>query len=137
VNRDAFIQQAQKAPPIDCEAFYAQAYAKYQSGQSTEAAEIFSVLCSRQPMEFRNWFGLGASLQEGSKNDQALYAWAMAALLDPPNPYPHFHAAQCARSLGNLDDAMRALLEAKERVCGPTHPLHATIAQLEELWRIR
>ena len=131
------LQEAAKAPTIDVEAFYAQAYAHYQANQSTEAAEIFSVLCARQPMEVRFWIGLGASLMGCTNYEKALHAWAMAALLDPRDPSPHFHAAECLDSLKQYRDASLALKEAKQRISDSEHPLHSPIALLEEQWRNR
>lgn len=137
MNLETLLLEAKKAPPIDAEAFYAKAYAHYQANQTAEAAEIFTILCARQPMDARFWFGLGASLQGSMKYEQALYAWAMAALLDPENPYPHFYAAECSDSLQQTSDASRALQEAKLRIKDPQHPLYAPIASLEEQWRNR
>jgi type III secretion system low calcium response chaperone LcrH/SycD len=131
------IQEGLKAPTIDIEAFYAQAYAHYQSNQTAEAAEIFSVLCARHPLESRFWFGLGASFMGCANYEKALYAWAMAALLDPSNPYPHFHAAECSDSLKQYRDASLAIQEAKQRISDPQHPLQSPIALLEEQWRNR
>lgn len=121
--------------PIDCDAFYAAAYAQYQANRNEDAAEIFSVLCARQPLEARYWFGLGASLQASSKHEKALHAWAMAALIRFDDPYPHFHAAECSYSLGKMQDALLALQEAKRRIHDPSHELNGPIAVLEEQWR--
>jgi type III secretion system low calcium response chaperone LcrH/SycD len=137
MNLNDLIQEAKKAPPLDTEAFYTKAYAHYQANQPDLAAEIFTVLCTRQPMEKRYWFGLGASLQESKNYEKALYAWAMTALLDPENPYPHFHAAECSDSLEQYNDALLAIREAQNRVSDPQHPLYAPIALLEEQWRKR
>ena len=133
--QERFINEAKAAPPIDCEAFYAHAYAQYQAGQAAQAAEVFQVLCARSPMDSRYWFGLGASWQESLNFEKALHAWAMAALLDPQSPYPHFHAAQCAFSLNQTNDARLALQEAKERIKDLAHPLSETIDLLEKQWR--
>jgi type III secretion system low calcium response chaperone LcrH/SycD len=137
VNLNTLIEEANKTPSIDIEAFYAQAYAHYQANQTDEAAKIFSILCARQPLEVRFWFGLGASLQGSANHEKALYAWAMAALLDPENPYPHFHAAECSDFLKQNNDASLALMEAKKRINDPAHILLAPIALLEEQWRNR
>ena len=137
MNLKTLIDKAAKIPPIDAEAFYSKAYVHYQANQTTQAAEIFSILCTRQPMEARFWFGLGASLQRSSNYEKALYAWAMAALLDAENPYPHFHAAECADSLKRYRDASLALNEAKKRISDSAHPLQAPMALLEEQWKSR
>ena len=137
MNLSALLEKAAKTPLIDVEAFYLKAYAYYQANQLAEAAEIFGILCARQPMEKRFWFGLGASLQESANYEKARYAWAMAALLDPENPYPHFHAAECSDALARHKDASLALAEAKNRINEPEHPLQGRVALLEEQWRDR
>lgn len=120
--------------PIDPEVFYAQAYSFYQAGLAAEAAKIFQVLCARFPLEAQHWFGFGASLQENKEFEKALPAWAMTALLDPKNPYPHFHAAECAASLQQTNDALLALQEAKALI-DLNHPLYSKISVLETQWR--
>jgi type III secretion system low calcium response chaperone LcrH/SycD len=136
VTFQTLIQKAEGTPPIDTEAFYAQAYAHYQAHQSSEAAEFFTVLCARKPMESRFWLGLAASLQESQHYEKALSAWAMAALLEPKDPYPHFHAAQCAFSLNQMEDAFLALKEARQIIeQDPAHPLKEPIAVFEKQWR--
>lgn len=99
----------------EAELFYSYAFAHYQSGHSKEAIEAFHVLCARRPLESRFWFGLGASLQEERKYQDALHAWAMTALLNPDDPYPHFHAAECYLSLNLPQDAEKAFQEARLR----------------------
>ena len=117
------------------ESSYAEAYALYQAGKLDHAADLFRTLCTQDPMDPRFWFGLGSCLQESHDCQNALYAWAMAALLDPTNPYPHFHAAECLISLRKMPDAGKALKEAKARASTETHPLYGPIEVLEEQWR--
>lgn len=119
----------------DVEAFYVLAYSHYNSGHWTEAADIFRLLCTRRPLESRFWFGLGAALQEGASFFDALHAWAMAALLKKEDPYPHFHAAECCFSLGQYEDAVKALEEALSKI-ETNHPLAEKISLLKEQWRI-
>jgi type III secretion system low calcium response chaperone LcrH/SycD len=115
------------------EQFYSFAYAQYQGGDLKRAVEIFRVLCSRRPLEARNWFGLAAALQEERKYEAAMRAWAMAAIIEPENPYPHFHAAECSCSLMNLEDARLALGQAQKRI-GENHPLKEKIPLLQDAW---
>ena len=129
-----FLSTAPTVPAIDAEQFYAHGYALYQSGRAKDAVDVFRVLSARQPFELRFWFGLGASLQEDRSYSEALCAWAMAALLEPADPYPHFHAAECAYSLHQKDEALKALAEAKARIKDSSHPLKGPVELLEERW---
>ncbi len=117
------------------EQFYAYGFAQYGTGNWTEAADVFRVLCTRRPLEERFWFALGASLQQARSYSDALHAWSMAALLSPENPLPHFHAAECCFSLQNKDDGAKALKEAEQRLKNPD-PLQGKIAILKEQWRV-
>jgi type III secretion system low calcium response chaperone LcrH/SycD len=119
----------------EVESFYLYAFSHYNSGHWSEAARCFKVLCTRRPLDSRFWFGLGAALQEGGNYRDALHAWAMAALLKRQDPYPHFHAAECAFSLGDAGDAEKALNEAAKRIEN-NHPLEGKISLLRQQWRI-
>ncbi len=118
----------------EAESFYLAAYSHYQSGHWTEAADVFRLLCTRRPLDPRFWFGLGASLQEGGSYFDALHAWAMASLLKKEDPYPHFHAAECYFSLGDAQEAAKALDEAFIKI-ETNHPLGEKIALLKDQWR--
>jgi type III secretion system low calcium response chaperone LcrH/SycD len=119
----------------DVESFYFLAYSHYNSGHWTEAADIFRLLCTRRPLDPRFWFGLGASLQEGSSYFDALHAWAMAALLKKEDPYPHFHAAECYFSLGQHEEAAKALKEATLKM-ETNHPLEERVSLLRQQWKV-
>jgi len=120
---------------VAAEHFYAFAFAQYQNGDLMLAHDAFHVLCARRPFEARFWFGLGAVLQEKKDYQAAMRAWAMAALLDRENPYPHFHAAECACSVQNLEDARLALREAEVRM-PDGHSLKERIPLLREAWNL-
>lgn len=132
---EQLIEEAAGTPPIDLKAFYAAAYAQYQTGQWSKAIELFRILCERVPLESKFWLGLAASYQEQTDYELALFAWAMHALLEPANPLSHFHAAQCAFSLGKQEEAALALQEAKQRL-SKEDPLFQSIQLLEERWSI-
>jgi type III secretion system low calcium response chaperone LcrH/SycD len=122
-------------PPVNPLIFYAQGFALYEAGRFEEAAQYFSVLCTNYPIEKRFWFGLSASLQEQREWNRALLAWAMVVVLDSNDPYPHFHAAECAFSLGQMDDALRALESVKKIIAlNPAHSLHAPVELFEKQW---
>lgn len=117
----------------EVERFYAYGFAQYGSGHWDEAADVFRVLCTRRPLEPKFWFGLGATLQEAGGYKEALYSWAMAALLKKEDPYPHFHAAECCFSLQMTQDGALALAESENRI-DPVHPLKEKISLLKQQW---
>lgn len=120
----------------DVERFYAFGFAHYGSGHWNEAADVFRVLCTKRPLEPKFWFALGATLQEAGSYQDALYSWAMAALLKTEDPYPHFHAAECCLSLNMTKDAAAALQETVIRLQKePDHPLKGKVDLLRQQWR--
>lgn len=115
------------------EEFYAFGFAHYGSGNWGKAADVFRVLCTRRPMESKFWFALGATLQEAGSYQDALYSWAMVALLKKEDPYAHFHAAECCLSLRMTQDAAKALREV-EKLLDQGHPLKEKVALLKQQW---
>lgn len=129
------VRESDALTDAQAEQFYAYAFAQYRCGGLQKATEVFQVLCARRPFETRFWFGLAASLQEGKNYEEALRAWAMTALLDKLDPYPHFHAAECSFSMNNLRDAALALKEVERRI-EKNHPLEDKIPLLKEAWKL-
>ena len=120
----------------EVERFYALGFAHYGTGNWEEAVDVFRVLCTRRPLEPRFWFALGATLQEAGSYHEALNSWAMAALLNRDDPYPHFHAAECCLSLRMSQDASKALAESDARIRSAADPLKAKIGLLRKQWSI-
>ena len=129
------VRESDALTDAQVEQFYAYAFAQYRSGGLQKAEEIFQVLCARRPFEARFWFGFAATLQEEKNYEGALRGWAMVALLDNSNPYPHFHAAECSFSIRNLRDAALALKETELRI-EKNHPLEDRIPLLKEAWKL-
>ena len=121
--------QALRADP---EAVYAGAFHLYSRGDTEEAARVFEKLCSEFPKEARFWNGLASSSQESLDYQKALHAWQKSALLDPDNPYLHYHAAECSEALGDREKALSLLAQAKNLVGAEAHPLALSINALYE-----
>jgi type III secretion system low calcium response chaperone LcrH/SycD len=115
------------------EQFYTYGYAQYKFGNTLQAIEVFRRLCASKPFESRFWFALGACCQESKQYEPAMKAWSMAAITEPSDPYPHFHAAECASSLQEFEQANVSLNEAGTRVAKEkNHPLQQRISALKE-----
>ncbi len=119
----------------EVEQFYAYGFAQYGTGNWSEAADVFRVLCTRRPLEPRFWFGLGATLQSAENYSDALHAWAMAALLRSNDPFPHFHAAECYFSLEDKNEGAKALKQVTLRI-EKEDPLQGKIDLLKEQWKV-
>lgn len=107
----------QEGKPISFEEFsqedfntlYTVAYGLYESGDYMPAKDIFHQLVLAKPLQSEYWFCMGSCLQMDKAYSEALSAWAMCALLDGHNPLPHYHAAECYLSLGEILEGKKAL----------------------------
>ena len=98
----------------DTEALYSVGYNMYKTGQFEKALKIFKVLCFLDHMEPKYWFSLGATYQRLKEFDLAARTYAYTSVLDPENPMPALHAAECLVVLGRKEEAEGALLTAIE-----------------------
>lgn len=121
------------------EGLYAFAYGYYNKARYAEAESLFRVLTAVRLRDIRFWKGFGAVLQMLKKYDQAVEAYSWAAVFDEKfdDPYPHFHAAECLYSLGQIPRGLKALHSAKTiaQTKGTYAGLLSQIALLQEAWR--
>jgi type III secretion system low calcium response chaperone LcrH/SycD len=120
--------------PSTTEALYNVAYEYFRQGQYHEAIQLFRFLTMLHPMDKLYWNGLANSLQENEQFKDAIEAYALSAFIDPESPSPYFHAAGCYLSLGAMSDAMKSLLQAKEKTT--ENPLLLKqISLLQQAWK--
>ena len=118
----------------DMEELYSEAYTAYTADQYEKASLFFRWLAIFNPFETKYWMGWGASNQLLNNNEQALKAYAMAALLDTRDPYPHYHAYECYMSMNDGREALIALEDARVRAL--RQPLYSELRQeIESLQR--
>jgi type III secretion system low calcium response chaperone LcrH/SycD len=91
------------------ETLYAAAFGKYEIGEYAEASDFFTHLILHEPYDPRFWKGLAAAHQMQKEYRAALHAWAVHALLSKHSSDSHFHAAECYLSLGEIEEAKKAL----------------------------
>ncbi|WP_226648335.1 SycD/LcrH family type III secretion system chaperone [Microbulbifer variabilis] len=87
--------------PEELKTIYALAYQKYQNCNYQEALPLFQLLCQCNHMESKYLLGLGATRQALSQFELAAEAYSLAAIVDPFDPRPSFHAAECHLALEN------------------------------------
>lgn len=109
------LQRAFGVSSYEMEEIYSEAYRLYEEDVYLESSIAFRWLVLLNPYVAKYWKGLAASLQLLEKYEKALHGYAMAALLDADNPYPHFHAYECYDALNNTEDADKALDLAYQR----------------------
>jgi len=96
------------------ETIYSIAFGKYELGEYAKAAELFTHLLLHDPHDIRFWKGLASSEQMQKNYKAALHAWAIHALLSGHSPAGHFHAAECYLSMGEKEEAKKALTLAEK-----------------------
>ena len=101
----------------EMEAVYNFAHNAYQQRKYDEARQLFQFLAENDHTESRFWMGLAASHQMSGTHQQALTAYAMAALLDGTNPRPALHACECYLALADWANGRKAL-DAVYFLCG-------------------
>lgn len=112
------LQQAFALTNYEMEEIYNEAYRFYQEGNYLESSTAFRWLVLLNPFIAKYWTGLAANLQLLKKYEKALHAYAMAALIENENPFPHFHAYQCYEALNNKAEGDKALESAYQRTLG-------------------
>ncbi len=95
------------------EALYLAASVCYEAHDYEQSALLFTSLVQEFPFEAACWKGLASSEQMRTNYEAALCAWGVSALLNDKDPWVHFHAAECYLSLGNYEEAQKALSMAE------------------------
>lgn len=108
-------RQFQLAGKDFVEGGYGMAFDHYEKGRYLEAYDLFVTLAALSTDDKRLWMGLGSSLQMLKRYAEAVEAYSTAAHLDSDllDPYPHYYAAECLYSMGDIKNAWRALESAR------------------------
>ncbi len=87
------------------EGMYAYGYGLYNQGDYDKASDVFEYLTKLNPYEYKYILGVGAARQLQKSYLPAASAYLVAALMEPKDPTPHYHAAECYLE---LDDPFSA-----------------------------
>lgn len=110
------VQEISKVPLEKEQEFYGIAFGLYEKGDYHSAAQLFTQLVLTDPFSEHYWKGLAGSKQSAGEFLAALQAWSLVCLLCESDPQPHFHAAECFLSLGDKQEALKAL-DASLNLC--------------------
>lgn len=91
------------------DALYNSAYHLYMQGNYDKAIKTFQFLCLLDPAQYRFMFALGAAHQMKKNFMAAATYFTTAAFLDPSNPAPYYHAAECYLNLNDVESALLSL----------------------------
>lgn len=79
-----------------------------------DAADAFLFLTTLNPQIECFWLGLGLSEQLMNRYEPAITAYNMCILIEPSNPMPHIHMAECFWLLEDRIQAINSLEKAIE-----------------------
>ena len=120
----------------ELEAAYTIAHRFYEIADYPQAERMFTLLMINNPLDKRFGFSLGATLQMQGKYDDAIVRYGMSSLLDPADPKPSYHTAECLLHKGEPQDALDMLELCLERAQGPAHDdLRQRTLALQQLLR--
>jgi len=91
---------------------YKLAYDFYQKADYKSAAAAFSYLTMLNPYESTYWMGLGISKQSDRLYEEAIVSYVAVEAIEPENPVPHLHLAQCFYALNLREEAIKHLEQA-------------------------
>lgn len=117
----------------EIESLYSYAFSLYEAARYKQAEALFTKLVLSSPFEPRFWRGLASSRQLNQNYKEALHAWCLVCLLEEKDASSHFHAAECMISLGEKEEAMKALIVAEGLLNKEDDSLKKQIAVLKEL----
>lgn len=121
------IAEAIHFPPEQVEFIYSYAVNLYEGGQYKDASRAFFYLEQLDHKDARYAFGYAACLHKLKVFNDAATHYLLAASVDPNNPAPWFHAADCYINL-SLPHAARTMLSNAILVAGE-HSQYARVKQ--------
>ena len=91
------------------DALYTLAYNLYNQGKYGEALNAFGFLLMHDQLERKYYKAFGSCQQMLRRYPEAIRNYSAAAMLDPMDPEPTFHTAECLVAMNMPDDARDAL----------------------------
>jgi hypothetical protein len=89
--------------------FYQIGYEFFKQEKHEDARCVFQFLSSLNPCSHELWIALGMSHQKLSDWFSAVYSYSMASLMNPFNPVPYIHSAECFISNSDKKNAQGSL----------------------------
>ena len=96
-------------PAGTADLLYAQAHARFNAGQVTDAMAMFQALVALSPKVKDHWLGLGICLRMTGALPGARLAFSAALELQPDCPAVTYHLAELALAEGRRDEAASLL----------------------------
>lgn len=91
------------------EGLYTFGHRLYTTGKYDQAAQLFRLLIMLDSTQARFMMGLAACLHMKKDFESAATAYLLCGILDPRNPLPHYHAADCYMEMNQPGLAIQSL----------------------------
>ncbi len=118
LQSDGRPEPAAAVQDVDDESLYAVGHHLYAQARYDLALPVFGLLLLRDSLERRYLSAFAACLQMQGRPEAALPHYLTAAVLDPNDPVPVFHACECLVATGRQAEA-REGLHKLQAVCQP------------------
>jgi type III secretion system low calcium response chaperone LcrH/SycD len=105
-------------PAISTEALYTYAYNCYTQAKYDDGLRAFGLLMAYNHLDRRFYSGFAACLHMQKRYEEALKYYGAASLLDPDDPAPVLHMAECWLALSRIEECRTALLRLRECIKG-------------------
>ncbi len=115
LSNEISVQQALDIKEEQLEAMYFVAYNLFTNGKYQDALDAFVVLQHIAPLNYKMHFGAASCMQMLEKYLEASFVFTFSSSLEPENPAPLLHLAECYMMLGDRDAVKAALKFALER----------------------
>lgn len=127
IKNNMTFKDAAGLTPVDMEEIYNKAYRLYNAGKYKDASSLFRFLTLVDPTTGRYSMGLSSCFQMLKDYQSAVTSYFMTSILDPKNPMPFYHAADCYIQ---LDLPYIAVIQLKKAIelCGD-NPRYAIIKE--------
>ena len=116
IDKGSTLKQLKGVSNSELEAVYSLAFGYYRTGKYDEASKLFQFLVLFDHLNAKFWFGLGAVQQAMKDYQGAVASYGYCSFLNPENPKPQLHAAECFLALGDKRNAASSL-EALNEYC--------------------
>lgn len=103
---------------VDDESLYAVGHHLYAQARYDLALPVFGLLLFRDSLERRYLCAFAACLQMLGRPEAALTHYLTAAVLDPNDPVPVFHACECLIATSHQEEAREGLQKLQD-LCQP------------------
>lgn len=97
----------------DCSVLYGISMSLIDSGDIKKAENILQLLVLKRPLNSAFWSLYGQCLIRSKKFSQAVTAFSMSSITNP-TAENYTQIAECLFSMGSIEEARKALLEAKK-----------------------